>query len=304
MTHHKIKLEWTYILPVIAVLIWSLNITVTRYVAEFISPISISFYRWLIAFIVLSPFVLRSVWLLRADIRPHLVKFAVLGACGMVFYQGFAYTAAHYTTATNMGIINAFTPVFTIFIALIILKEKPSSFAILGSVVSFIGLLYLISQGRLQTLLDLAGHWGDVLMIMAVFLYAFYGVFLKKWQLKIPLLTSLYLQIGFALIFHLPFVWILGLDPITSQNMSSVLYAGIFPSIIAPFVWMLAVQHLGPNRTSIFMNGMPIMTAIIAYYWLGEAWSIYHSIGGLIIILGIIMAQRKVKPVIPLSELK
>ena len=285
---------WAYALPMIAVLIWSLNITVTRYVAEFISPISISFYRWLIAFVLMSPFVLLSVWKYRTEIRQHAWQFAVLGACGMVFYQGLAYSAAHYTTATNMGIINAFTPIFTIFISIFILKEMPTRYAVIGGILSFLGLLYVMSQGNLQSLMHLAGHWGDLLMILAVFLYAFYGVFLKKWQIKIPLLTSLYVQIAFALLFHLPFVFVLGLDVINSQNVGSVLYAGVFPSIVAPLVWMMAVQYIGPNRTSIFMNVMPIGTALIAYFWLNEAWTIYHTIGGVIILLGIALAQKRV----------
>ncbi|MBP8100210.1 MAG: DMT family transporter [Acinetobacter sp.] len=285
---------WAYALPMIAVLIWSLNITVTRYVAEFISPISISFYRWLIAFVLMSPFVLLSVWKYRTEIRQHAWQFALLGACGMVFYQGLAYSAAHYTTATNMGIINAFTPIFTIFISMFILKEMPTRYAVIGGILSFLGLLYVMSQGNLQSLVHLAGHWGDLLMILAVFLYAFYGVFLKKWQIQMPLLTSLYVQIAFALLFHLPFVFVLGLDVINSQNVGSVLYAGVFPSIVAPLVWMMAVQYIGPNRTSIFMNVMPIATALIAYFWLNEAWTIYHTIGGVIILLGIALAQKRV----------
>ena len=285
---------WAYALPMIAVLIWSLNITVTRYVAEFISPISISFYRWLIAFVLMSPFVLLSVWKYRTEIRQHAWQFAVLGACGMVFYQGLAYSAAHYTTATNMGIINAFTPIFTIFISMFILKEMPTRYAVIGGILSFLGLLYVMSQGNLQSLVHLAGHWGDLLMILAVFLYAFYGVFLKKWQIQMPLLTSLYVQIAFALLFHLPFVFVLGLDVINGQNVGSVLYAGVFPSIVAPLVWMMAVQYIGPNRTSIFMNVIPIGTALIAYFWLNEAWTIYHTIGGVIILLGIALAQKRV----------
>lgn len=286
-------LGWAFLLPVIAVLIWSFNIAITRYVADYISPVSISFYRWAIAFVLLTPFILPKVWQQRQLVRPHLIQLAVLSACGMVLYQGLAYTAAHYTTATNMGIINAFIPIFTIFVAMFLLREIPSTFAVIGSILSFSGLMFVISQGSWSSLLHLAGHWGDVLMIFAVFFYAFYGVFLKKWQLKLPLMVSLYVQIGFALIFHLPFVYVLGLDPIQSDNVASVLYAGIFPSILAPLVWMMAIQHLGPNRTSIFMNLMPIFTAIIAYIWLNEAWSIYHSLGGVIILLGIVLAQRK-----------
>jgi len=293
MTQDHKTVWWALALPLLAVLIWSMNITVTRYVADYISPVSISFYRWLVAFVVLTPFMLSKVWRERQLVLAHWKQLAVLGAFGMVLYQGLGYSAAHYTTATNMGIINAFIPVFTIFVSMLMLKDIPNRFAIIGSILSFAGLLYVMAQGNFARLVQSGGHLGDVMMVLAVFFYAFYGVFLKKWQLQIPLLISLYVQIIFALLYHLPFVVWLGLDAINPQNLGSVLYAGIFPSLIAPLVWMMAVQMLGPNRTSIFMNLMPVCTAVIANVWLGEAWTMYHSIGGLIILLGILLAQKK-----------
>lgn len=286
---------WAFALPVLAVMIWSLNIVVTRYAADLISPASISFYRWLIAFLILTPFMLSKVWQQRQLVRQHWLQLAVLSAFGMVLYQGLAYTAAHYTTATNMGLINAFIPIFTILVSFFILKDIPNYFAIIGGILSFCGLMYVMAQGDLTALWQNGAHWGDLLMVIAVFFYAFYGVFLKKWQLQIPLLISLYIQIGFALIYHLPFIAWLGLDSLNTANLSSVLYAGIFPSLIAPLVWMLAVQQIGPNRTSIFMNLMPVFTAIIASIWLAESWTIYHSMGGAIILLGILLAQYQPK---------
>lgn len=286
---------WAVCLPIIAVLIWSMNIAVTRYVSDYISPVSISFYRWFVAFIILTPFMAKKMWQNSHLIRQHFWQFAILSAFGMVLYQGLSYSAAHHTSATNMGIINAFIPIFTIFVSMLILHEIPNRFAIIGSILSFLGLVYVMAQGNFASLLGLGGHSGDFVMILAVFFYAFYGVFLKKWQLKVPLLISLYIQIAFALLYHLPFIAWFGLQSIDMNNVGSVLYAGIFPSLIAPFVWMMAVQYLGPNRTSIFMNLMPVFTAIIAFFWLNEAWTIYHSIGGLIILLGIVLAQKKVK---------
>lgn len=289
---------WAFLLPLIAVLIWSMNIAVTRYAVDLIEPASISFYRWLIAFIVLTPFMLFKVWAQRALVRRHLGQLAILSAFGMVLYQGLSYTAAHYTTATNMGIVNAFIPVFTIFVSTLILKDIPNRFAIVGSIISFLGLLYILGKGNFTTLLNMGGHSGDLLMVVAVFFYAFYGVFLKKWQLKIPLLISLYVQIGFALLYHIPFLMYFGLDAINARNAPSLLYAGIFPSLLAPLLWMLAVQHIGPNRTSIFMNLMPVFTAIIASLWLAEQWTLFHTIGGMMILVGIVMAQKKNAPVI------
>ena len=287
------RMKWAFILPLIAVLIWSLNIAVTRYVAEWISPVSISFYRWFVAFWVFTPFMLPKLWQQRAVIKPHLGQLLILSAFGMVLYQGLAYSAAHYTTATNMGIINAFIPIFTVFVSIAILKDFPNRYAVLGSLMSLFGLFYIMGQGSLASVVQGGAHSGDLLMLLAVFFYAFYGVFLKKWQLQIPLLLSLYVQVCFAVLLHLPFIAWLGLDALNAQNWASVVYAGVFPSLIAPLVWMLAVQQLGPNRTSIFMNLTPVFTAVIASLWLAEAWTIYHSIGGLIILFGIILAQKK-----------
>lgn len=292
LQHQNTKIA--VIFPLIAVFIWSLNIVVTRYVTEFISPISISFYRWLIACIILTPFLLPKVWQHRVLVKQHLKQLVILAAFGMVLYQGLSYSAAHYTSATNMGIINAFIPIFTIIVSIFILKEWPNRFAVMGCVISFSGLLLVIAQGSLSNLLQLGHHIGDVMMIVAVFFYAFYGVLLRKWQLQIPLFISLYVQIVCAVLYHLPVVLWLGIDPINMKNVWSVVYAGIFPSLIAPLVWMLAVQNLGPNRTSIFMNLMLILTAIIAYFWLGEQWTIYHSFGTMIAIIGVMLAQKKI----------
>lgn len=284
---------WAILLPITAVVIWSLNIVVTRYVTDFIEPMSISFYRWLLAWLLLTPFMLHKTWQQRKLIQQHSLKLAILSAFGMLLYQGLAYSAAHYTTATNMGLINAFIPIFTIFVGILILKEFPNRYAVIGSVFSFLGLLYVIGQGQLSAVLNLGQHSGDLLMLLAVFFYAFYGVFLKKWQLALPLMLMLYVQVCFALLYHVPIVVYLGLDSLTQNNMLSVAYAGIFPSLLAPLLWMKAVQQLGPNQTSIFMNLMPIFTALIAYFWLNERWSIYHTVGGIVILLAVLLAQKK-----------
>ena len=130
---------------------------------------------------------LPQVWKQRHLVKQHFMQFVVLSAFGMFLYQGLAYSAAHYTTATNMGIINAFIPVFTIFVSILILREIPNRFAVVGSILSFLGLLYVIGRGDFSNLTQLAGHSGDLIMVLAVFFYAFYGVFLKKWAIESPI---------------------------------------------------------------------------------------------------------------------
>ena len=284
---------WIYTLPLAAVFIWSINIVLTRYAVDYISPMSISFYRWFFAWLLLTPFLAWKVKQHWTILKPFIGKLAILGLFGMVCYQGLAYTAAHYTTATNMGIINAFIPVFSICLSLAILKIRPLKQAWLGVALSLLGLAYLIGQGDLSALINGSHLLGDAMMVVAVALYACYGVFLQKWQIKLPLSLMLYVQISFATLFHLPLLMYFGLDGLTRQSAPIVLYAALFPSLVAPFVWMLAIQYLGSNKSSIFLNFMPIFTALIAYVFLKEQWTQYHTIGGVLVLIGIFLAQKK-----------
>ena len=285
---------YVYLLPLAAVLIWSVNVIVTKLAVGAISALSISFYRWVLAFVLLSPFVLPKVWRQRQLIWPYLPKLAVLGLLGMLMYQGLAYEAAHTTSATNIGILNAMIPLFTIAIAAVLLREKPTLFAIMGGIISLTGIMVLIAKGNLPDIISghlSSFHLGDLLMLLAVFCYAAYGVFTRLWQLPLDLLTNIYLQIGFGMLFHIPFVLYDGFSPITAQNIWLVLYAGTLPSLVAPLVWVKSIQLIGPSRTSIFINLTPLLTATIAVFYLNEHWFSYHSIGALMILGGVIMAQ-------------
>jgi drug/metabolite transporter (DMT)-like permease len=286
---------YIFLLPLITVLIWAINIVLTRAAIDVIQPFNISFYRWLIAFVVLTPFLLPKVSRERQMIMPYLPKLAVLGLFGMVMYQGLAYVAAHTTTATNMGIINALIPLLTVAVASVVLKEKPTLFAIMGGVVSLLGISILIGKGNPASILSGDIHLGDGLMVLGVFCYACYGVLARLWQIPLSLLSSIYIQIFFGALFQLPLVLYEGFQPINADNAVFVLYAATFPSLIAPLLWLKAIEQVGPNRTSIFMNVLPIFTALIAVSFLNEQWHIYHTFGGVLTLLGVGLAQIKLK---------
>lgn len=286
---------YVYLLPIAAVLIWSVNVVIARVAVDVISPLSISFYRWFFALLVLTPILLPQVWQQRQTVRQYLPKLAVLGLFGMVIYQGLAYVAAHSTSATNMGIINALIPLITIVVASFLLKDKPSYFAITGGLLSLLGLAVLIGQGNPANILIGNIHHGDGLMLLAVSAYACYGVLLKRWQIPLNTWHSVYVQIFFGALFQLPLVMYAGFSPIGIQNGWIIIFSGLFPSILAPFLWMKAIAALGPNRSSIFMNLLPVFTALIAIFYLGEVWHSYHTLGGLLAVSGVMLAQIKPK---------
>ena len=281
------------LLPLLAVMIWSFNVVLNRYSIDYISPLSISFYRWLIPFVLLTPFMLKSVWQHKVSICIYWKKIAILSALGMVISQGLGYVASHYTTAIHMGMINAFVPLITLILAYLILKEPLKIYNVVGGLISILGLLLIISQGKLSNLFNLnISGYGDGLMLLAVMSYAFYCVLLKKWEIKLSFLLILYLQMAFAVLYHFPFVFNYGLNTIDQSNLPIILYAGVCTSLISSLLWMIAVNQLGAHQTSMFMNLMPIFTACIATLWLGEHWFYYHSIGAVIIIVGLCMSRN------------
>lgn len=281
-----------YIYPLTAVLIWTGNTLVTKTAATVVEPGAIAFYRWLLAGLVLTPFVLRPAWRCRTTIFSFWSKLALLGCLGMAAYQGLAYAAARTTSALNMGVIVASMPLFSALFTGLFAGEALTRPRIVGAIFSIIGLIILTTQGQPSNLLSGAANVGDVLMLVAVSSNALYGVLLKRWEIPLSMWVQLYAQIAFGIVLLCPFWWMGSASPITMHNAPLILYAGIPASIGAPFFWMNGIKRLGAVRASLFMNLIPIFVAIAAYVFLGESLHPYHALGGGIVLIAVWWGQR------------
>ncbi|ALX96000.1 multidrug DMT transporter [Serratia fonticola] len=278
--------------PLLAVLIWSINAVVSKVSATAIDPAAISFYRWALALIVLTPFALPGAIRNWPAIRANWWKLMILGLLGMVLYQSLAYYAAHSVSALFMGILNSLIPLLTVLIGIFVLRVAPTVGIALGSILSLSGLVWLVSAGQPGLLLQHCIGKGELMMFAASASYALYGVLTKRWAIPLPNWQSLYVQIVFGVVLLLPNFLMAHDVQLTSQNIPLVLFAGIPASIAAPFLWIQGVMRLGANKASIFMNLAPVFTAIIAVLFLHEQLHSYHLIGGGIALLGVILSQR------------
>lgn len=278
--------------PLLAVLIWSINAVVSKLSATAIDPAAISFYRWLLALITLTPFVLPGVIRHWSAIRANWWKLLILGMLGMVLYQSLAYYAAHSVSALFMGIIVSLIPLLTILISIVLLRVAPTVGIAIGSLLSLGGLIWLVSAGNPGELLHHGIGKGELMMFAATASYALYGVLTKRWAIALPNWQSLYVQILFGVVLLLPNFLMAQDVALTSQNIPLVLFAGIPASIVAPYLWIHGVMRLGANTASIFMNLAPVFTAVIAVLFLHEHLHSYHLIGGGITLLGVILSQR------------
>ena len=288
-----------YFYPLFAILFWAGNVVVSKMASHAISPVAITFYRLVLALAVMSTFVLIPVWNNRHTIKQYWKQLALGGCLSVSLFQFLSYQAASTTTATNMAIVTALIPLLTMILSSVMLKDRLSYGMLFGGALSFYGILYLLSHGSITDIWKQGVHLGDGLMLIAAAGYALYGVLLKRWKMPIPAWQSNFVQSSFAIVYVLPFFIFLPASQmqLNQQTIPLIVYASIFSSVLLSYLWIEGVRHLGPNRNSIFMNLLPLFTALIAVALLGEHLQLFHYIGGGLTLLGILIAQTIQKPI-------
>jgi drug/metabolite transporter (DMT)-like permease len=294
----KNKLAFLY--PFVAIVLWSGNVIVSRMSAHTIGPEAITFYRLLLAVLLMSTFVAVPAWRNRSVLWAHLGQFAILGFLAMCLFQSLSYLAAETTTATNMAVFTALTPLLTVALSAVLLRDAPTVGMVGGGILSLVGLAYLVSAGDPAALARNGVHLGDPLMFLAALIYALYGVLLKRWGLPVASWQSTYMQAICALTIMFP-AFLATPAPMRSLNAETlplIAYAGGLASVVLPFLWVRGVQILGPNRCAVFMNLLPVLTAVGAITLLGEPVRSYHVIGGSVALAGVVCAEVFRRPLL------
>ncbi len=279
----------------LAVFFWSINTVIAKAVMFQIKPMTLSFYRWLVAFVILLPFAvprLKKEWPL---IQQHLGFLFILAVPSVAVYNSVVYFGAQYTTATNISLVVSTMPVMTLLFSWIINREDPYLLQVLGVTISLLGMVMIIAKGSWQVLLSLSFNSGDLLIVFSITSWALYSVLLKKREIDISPISFLIVLICFGMGCILPFyLWefsVFGGIEINPANVSTFLYLGIFPSILSYIFWNYGVKTAGPSVASIFMYLLPVYTSIIAYVFLNERLFFYHFVGGWLILSGLILSS-------------
>ncbi|WP_024509573.1 DMT family transporter [Bradyrhizobium sp. ARR65] len=295
-----LKRNLAFLYPFFAIVLWAGNVIVSRLSAHAIGPQAITFYRLLLAVLLMSLFVAGPAWRNRQAVWPHLGQFVILGFLAMCLFQSLSYLAAETTTATNMAVFTALTPLLSVGLSALLLGEPPTIGMVGGGFLSLAGLVYLVSSGTPGALLHEGVHVGDPLMLLAAVVYALYGVLLKRWNLGVTGWESTYLQALCALAIMFP-AFLATPAPLRQLNRDTlplIAYAGGLASVVLPFLWVRGVHQLGPNRCAVFMNLLPVLTAAGAIVMLGEPIRSYHIVGGGLALLGVAVAQIVRRPLL------
>lgn len=287
---------YPYLLMVLVVMMYAGNILTGKAINE-LPPFTIAFFRLLIAFLVLLPIGGRSLIRERSVFLAHKKPFLMMTLTGVTFFNTFIYGALQFTTATNVAVLETVIPVVTVLLSFLILKEKLQKLQWLGIFLSFIGAVWVVMDGEVFKLTSFQWNAGDGIMIGAILSWAYYSIVVKQYMHLFPAYGAILAMTSVSLIVLVPFVaieWVLTGIPTLSkpEHVMGFLYLGIFPSFIALVFYNRAVEWLGPAKASIFLNFLPVVTMVGAYFWLGERIGIMEVLGALMVIIGVLMTTQ------------
>jgi drug/metabolite transporter (DMT)-like permease len=285
-----------YLLLSLTSLFWAGNIVLGRYAAGHVPPMTLSCIRWTGAFVMLLPFAWRH---LRTDwpaLRARLPLMVVLSATGFAINNALSYWALQYTQALNALLIQSSGPLFVALWSLLLFGVRLTFAQFAGIAISLAGVLTIILRGDPGALASIEFNKGDVMVAGAVLAFGLYSALMPRRPVTHQLSLIAFTTAGGALLL-LPFsVWeissgvTLKFDTLT---VVTVVYVVIFPSTLSYLFFNRGIALIGPNRAAPFFHLMPVFGSAMAILLLGEQPRLFHLVGYLLVLAGVIIASRR-----------
>ena len=256
-----------------------------------IPPVAMSFWRWLLAGLILLPFVARDLRRHWPVVRRSWRLLTVLGLISVTTFNTLCYVALQWTTATNGTLFNSIIPVLIVAIGWTVLREPLSLRQGVGVIVSLAGALIIVSRGNPAVLLGLEFNRGDLLLIVAMTAWALYTVLLRWRPVELSGLPFLACIVYFGLpVLGLAYAMELAAGRtfiLTPATAATFAYYAVFPSILSNLSFNRGVAAVGPNRAGIFIHLMPVFGILLSALLLGERPALYHLAGMALVFCGI-----------------
>jgi len=286
-----------YIYLILCTLFWAGNFIVGKVATLFdIPPFTLNFYRWLIAFLILFPFTYKKLYQNLNEIRDNIIPLSIMGFTSITIFNSVVYYSLNYTQVLNGVLMISTIPVLIIFFSSISTSEKVKLPQILGLVISFIGVLIIITKFEFNKLLNLNLNKGDMWILVAMISWAIYSVMIKEKKINLEPFILLQTLILIGLVFLVPFyiyeILTFQYLAINIPVMLTVGYVVLFAGIGAYIFWIGAIKIIGPSRSGIFLHLMPVFSSLMAIFILGEKLANFHIYGASLILIGIIISSK------------
>lgn len=281
-----------YLLLTLTALFWAGNAVMARALHNLLPPATMAFWRWVLALLLLFPFVMRPMYEQRALLRANWARLALLGVLGVGCYNTFLYAALQTTTATNGVLISSITPLLIVLIGRALFGVRMTHRQQVGIMLSLAGVVGIVSRSDISVLAQLDFNHGDLLLVGAAFTWALYTVLLRWRPDGIDTLAFLGAAVvGGIVLLMLPLYLVeLASGRVAVWNAATgagMVYFAVFPSILAYLFWNRGVQQVGANRAGLFLYLIPVFGIVLAITFLGERLHLFHLVGAALIFTGI-----------------
>ena len=290
---HRIAQLLLWITPAL----WSSNYIIARAADGVIAPHALALGRWLLALALLLPLSAAALAGSFAQWKNEWKQLLLLGGLGMWICGAFVYQGAQTTSAVNIGLIYAATPVAIAFASTKLLHERVSAWQRAGMALALCGVLFVIAKGDLGNLLAVRFTIGDLWILVAAIAWVAYTVLLQRWPSKLgptPRLAAI--TFGGVLVL-LPFTALEALfqpgPALGAKALGLIVLAGLLPGFFSYQAYAYMLRELGAARSSLVMYLAPVYAAFTGWALLGEAPRWYHAVGAALILPAIYLATRK-----------
>jgi drug/metabolite transporter (DMT)-like permease len=285
-----------YLLLCITTLCWAGNAIVGRLAAGHIPPVTLSFLRWFLAFLLILPFAWKHLVRDWSAIRARLGLMVVITVSGISIFNTLQYWSLEYTQALNTLLLQSAGPLFVAIWSLILLGVRLTLAQTIGILVSLSGVLVILLHGDLTALTTIGFNKGDVIFTVALAIFGFYSVLtLKRPAIHGLSFAAFTFGCGAACLIPL-LIWEVLARPamqVTVPNLLSLIYVAVFPSALAYLCFTRAVQLIGANRAAPFFHMVPLFGSAMAMVFLGERPQLFHVIGFALVLTGVFIASRR-----------
>jgi drug/metabolite transporter (DMT)-like permease len=279
-------------------LFWAGNAVLARLLVGEVPPLALSLMRWTLALLLFLPFVWKGLAAAWPQVRVAWRDVLWISLTGVAAYNSLQYVAVQTSTAVNVTLIAASTPVFALVLGVLVFGERARGAQWVGAGLSIAGVLWVLLRGDPANITRLSFVAGDLVMIAANTTWAVYTWLLRKRRPQVPFGPFLAVQMLVGTLMIVPLAAAEALATPVSIHWTPtaavvVLYVALFPSLLAYYCWDRGVARVGAVIPVHFANLTPLFAALLSTFLLGEPPHLYHLIGLAAIIGGIHVANRR-----------
>jgi drug/metabolite transporter (DMT)-like permease len=281
-----------FLLLSLAMLFWAGNWVIGRALRDAFEPFTLNFLRWALATLILAPFALPALRTQLPAIRRHWGILLLLALAGVSLFHAMVYLGLRTTTTVNAILLNSSLPLFILACSWVLEGERSTRRQVGGMLLSFAGILVILSRGDPASLLGLEVHAGDAWILLAMPVWGVYSVLLKRRPPEIGGVAFLFVISALGTLLLVPAAVIAPPRWPGTQAMLGVLYIAAFASVLAFICWNRGVAIVGANAAGFTLHLLPLFGTALALVFLDETFEAFHALGFATILAGVIVATR------------